>query len=46
MPKSVKRFLASMAKRGGRTRAKRLTAARRRAIAKKAARTRWSKTRR
>jgi len=42
-PRAVKKFLATMAKKGGRARATALTAKRRREIARKAIRTRWAR---
>jgi len=44
-PRAVKKFLAAMAKKGGRARAKALSAKRRREIAHKAIKMRWSKRR-
>jgi len=41
--KAIRRFLASIGQKGGRTTAKRLTAKQRAASAKRAARARWAK---
>lgn len=42
-PKPVRQFLAAAGRKGGKTRATRLTPARRRAIARRAARARWKR---
>jgi len=43
LPKAVKEYIASITRKGGKARAKALTAAQRRASARKAARARWGK---
>lgn len=43
LPKAVREYIASITRKGGHARAKRLTAKRRRAIATQAARVRWAK---
>lgn len=43
--KAIRRFLASIGQKGGRTTAKRLTPGTKQAIAKKAATTRWARER-
>lgn len=46
LPKAVREYLQGITRKGGLARAKRLTAAQRRRIARKAARARWAKAKR